>query len=98
MSAYVVASFEVTNPDGFAPYGPASAEAILAHGGEILAVDPASEVIEGEPRPVTVVLRFADKDAARAWYQSDQYQGIVHYRQDNAQGSMVFVDGFVMPG
>jgi len=55
-------------------------------------------VIEGEPRPVTVVVRFADKDAARAWYQSDQYQGIVHHRQDNAQGSMVFVHGFVMPG
>jgi uncharacterized protein (DUF1330 family) len=98
MSAYVVGNFKVTNPEGFGPYGPASAETIIAHGGEILAADPGCEPIEGEPRHVSIVLRFEDKDAARAWYQSPEYQAIVHIRHTNAEGTLALADGFSMPG
>jgi uncharacterized protein (DUF1330 family) len=52
---------------------------------------------EGSPAPVTLVLRFASKDAANAWYESDAYQAIRHLRTDNTDGSVVLCDGFVMP-
>jgi uncharacterized protein (DUF1330 family) len=94
MAAYMVGSFTITNPEGFAPYGGKALERIVANGGEPLVIDTASDVIEGEPRPVTIVLRFPDKQAAQAWYNDPEYQEIIHLRQDNAEGTIVFVDGF----
>jgi uncharacterized protein (DUF1330 family) len=93
MPAYMVGSFTITNPEGFAPYGGPAMERVMAHGGEPLVIDTASEAIEGDPRHVTIVLRFPDKDSARAWYNDPEYQEIIHLRQDNAEGTIVFVDG-----
>jgi uncharacterized protein (DUF1330 family) len=97
MTAYIVGSFHVHDPEGFAPYGPASAQSIGPHGGEVVVADVSSEAIEGEPLPVTVVMRFPDKDAAHAWYNSDEYQAIRPIRQASAHGTLVLVDEFSMP-
>ena len=71
---------------------------IVAHGGEVLVADLESEAVEGEPPHVTVVLRFPNKDAARGWYASPEYQAIKHLRLDNsADGRIVFADEFVLP-
>ena len=67
-------------------------------GGEILVAVPCSEAVEGEPGSVTVVLKFPPKDAMRAWYDSTEYQEIIHHRTDNTEGTLVFADEFVMPG
>ena len=97
MSAYAVASYRVTNPEAFAEYPAPAIQTILNHGGELLAVDRESEVVEGEPAPVTVLIRFSSKDAAREWYRSQEYQEIVHLRTDNSEGTIVLLDEFVMP-
>jgi uncharacterized protein (DUF1330 family) len=97
VSAYVVASYRITNPEAFAEYPAPAIQTILQHGGEVLAADQQSEVVEGEPAPVTVILRFPSKDAARTWYRSDEYQQVVHLRTDNTEGMAVFLDEFVMP-
>jgi uncharacterized protein (DUF1330 family) len=39
------------------------------------------------------VLRFATKAAARAWYESPEYQAIKHLRADNSEGIGVFAEG-----
>ena len=46
---------------------------------------------------VTIVIRFASKAAARAWYDSPEYQKIVGLRTYNSEGVVVFADEFVMP-
>jgi uncharacterized protein (DUF1330 family) len=97
MPAYVVASIEVKNPEGYQTYLPGAVESIAKHGGEVLAADPATEVLEGPARGLTVVLRFADKAAAGAWYNSSEYQSVVHIRHENSDGTMVIADGFVPP-
>ena len=97
MSAYAVASYRVTNPEGFGDYPAQAIPTILQYGGEVLAADRESQVVEGEPAPVTVILRFPSKDAAREWYRSDEYQRIIHMRTDNSEGTVVLLDEFVMP-
>jgi len=97
MAAYFVANYRVTNPEGYANYVPVVGPTLAAHGAEVLAADSAGEVVEGEPRDVTVVLKFASKEAARAWYNSPEYQDVVHFRTDNSEGHAVIVDGFVRP-
>ncbi len=93
MSAYLVANYRITNPDGYAAYPPAVAPTLEPFGGELVIADFASEAIEGQPLPVTIVVKFPSKEAAKAWYQSDEYQAILNLRTDNTEGSVVFVDG-----
>jgi uncharacterized protein (DUF1330 family) len=97
MAAYLIANYRVTNPEGYAAYPPSVGPTLEPFGGELLAADFESEVIEGSPLPCSVVLRFPSKQAARDWYNSDAYQAVVHLRTDNTEGSMVFVDGFTSP-
>lgn len=93
MAAYIVASYEVTNSEGFAAYGPEVQKTLVGHDVEVLAADGQSETIEGRPDPFTVILRFPDKAAARAWYDSAAYTAIKGLRIDNSRGTMVLIDG-----
>ncbi len=93
MSAYLVANYRITNPDGYAAYPPAVAPTLEPFGGELVIADFDSEAIEGQPSPVTIVVKFPSKEAAKAWYQSDEYQAVVNLRTDNTEGFVVFVDG-----
>lgn len=73
MTAYGVASYRITNPEAFSEYPAKAIETIVRHGGEVLAADQAAEVVEGEPAPVNVIIRFPSKEAAREWYRSEDY-------------------------
>ena len=97
MSAYFIASYRITDPKGYEPYPPAAVATLLAHGCEPIVADYASQAIEGEPGEVTVVLKFASKAAALAWYNSPEYQAIKHLRTDNSEGSAVVVDQWAAP-
>lgn len=97
MSAYLVYSYTVTNPDAYQAYPPAAMPTLEGHDVEVLAADYESEATEGSPANVTVILRSDSKEAARAWYESDAYQAIKHHRTDNTDGFVVLCDGFVMP-
>ena len=97
MAAYFVVSYKITNPEGYEPYVPAVIPTLQAHGCDILVADYESEVFEGEPLPVTIVLKFASREAARTWYNSPEYQAIKHHRTDNSVGTCVLVDEWVAP-
>ena len=97
MTAYFIASYRITDPAGFEPYVPAVNPILQAHGCEVLVAEHASEAVEGEPGEVTVVLKFASKEAGWAWYNSPEYQAIVHLRTDNSEGTAVLVDQWTPP-
>lgn len=97
MSAYLIFNYSITNPEGYQPYPAAAMPTLGAHGAEVLVADFGSEGVEGTPGAVTVVLRFESKDAARAWYESEEYQAIKHLRTANAIGITVLSEGFVIP-
>lgn len=93
MSAYVIAEIEVTDPDGYAAYvGPANAS-VLRHGGRFVVRGGPSEVIEGDWSGRIVVLEFESREAARAWYDSDDYQACLPLRLQSSKGRMIAVDG-----
>ena len=93
MPAYLVANYKITDADGYAAYPPAVAPTLAPFEGEVLVVDFDSEPVEGKPLPVTIVVKFPSKDAAKAWYHSEEYQAVVRLRTDNTEGYVVFVDG-----
>jgi uncharacterized protein (DUF1330 family) len=97
MSAYMVFNYAITNPEGYKAYPPAAGPTLASHGAEVLVADYESEVTEGVPGHVTVVLRFESKEAARAWYESTEYQTARGLRTANTDGHAVICDGFAMP-
>ena len=97
MAAYFIVSYRVTNPAEFESYTPAVIPILQAAGCEVVVADYASQAVEGEPGNVTVVLKFASKEAGWAWYNSPEYQAIKHLRTDNSEGIAVMVDQWVPP-
>jgi uncharacterized protein (DUF1330 family) len=93
MAGYFVANYTITNMAGYKEYLAAVGPTLEAHGAENIVIDRDSELLEGPAGPVTVVLRFATKSAAEAWYESPEYEAIRHLRTDNSEGVGVIVEG-----
>jgi len=99
MAAYVIASYDITDPKGYEPYVPGVVPLLAKHGAEILVADYDLKALEGERRSVIVVLRFASEEAALAWYNDPAYAPVRKIRLDASRnGSLVLAKGFVPPG
>jgi uncharacterized protein (DUF1330 family) len=62
-------------------------------GGRFLVHGATVEVIEGSWPGTIVILEFPDIDAARAWYDSPEYQAILPLRTNNIDGDTIIVAG-----
>jgi uncharacterized protein (DUF1330 family) len=93
MAGYFVANYTITNQAGYQEYLAAVGPTLVAHGAERIVVDRGSQLLEGSAGQVTIVLRFATKAAAEAWYESPEYQAIKHLRTDSSEGVAVIAEG-----
>jgi uncharacterized protein (DUF1330 family) len=93
MAGYFVANYTIKNQAGYKEYLAAVGPSMAAHNAERIIVDRDSKLLEGSAGEVTVVLRFATKEAAEAWYESPEYQAVVHLRTDNVEGVAVIAEG-----
>ncbi|MGO8887231.1 MAG: DUF1330 domain-containing protein [Streptosporangiaceae bacterium] len=93
MAGYFVANYTIMNQAEYKEYVTAVGPILEAHGAENIVLDRDSELLEGSAGQVTVVLRFATKAAAKAWYESPEYQAIRHLRMDNTEGIGVIAEG-----
>jgi uncharacterized protein (DUF1330 family) len=93
MAGYFIANYTITNQAEYEQYRAVVGPTLTAYGAETIAVDRDCEPLEGSAGQVTVVLRFATKAAAKAWYESPEYQAIKHLRTDNTEGIGVIAEG-----
>lgn len=94
MSAYIVFNNVVTDPAKMQQYLPKAVETLAAHGAEILAMAEQATVLEGRPPfPRTIILKFASREAAMAWYESPEYRKALPLRLQATEGNTVLVDG-----
>lgn len=94
MAAYVIARVNVTDPDKYENYKALAPAAIQKYGGEYLARGGALATLEGEEEGRRVViLRFKDMDAAKAFYNSPEYQAAKKEREGAADGQFIVVEG-----
>ncbi len=97
MSAYLIFTHKVTDADMLNnDYLPKAVETLGPYAPEILVVDENIEVIEGNSGNTrSVVLKFKDRDEAKRWYNSPEYQAIVNLRLDSIDGAhAVLCDSF----
>jgi len=94
MSAYIIADVTVTDANRMAQYREWSSRAMKEHGAEILVRGGEFEVLEGPWTPGRlIVLRFPDRTAARAFYESETYTHARSLREGAGIMRMVVVDG-----
>ena len=80
MAAYVMVSYDITDPEGYEGYVPGVLPLLEKHGAEILVADYEAQPLEGTARSVYVVLRFPSEEAARNWHSDPAYQPVLKIR------------------
>lgn len=94
MPAYLVAQVRIRDPETYKAYTARSLATIEKHGGRILARGGATEILEGDPSERRVVIiEFASMEAARAWYDSPDYQRARVIRAPISEAQFVTVQG-----
>lgn len=94
MPALIIADVTVTDPEQMAKYREWSTKAMQEHGAEVLVRGGEIEVLEGPWTPSRlVVLKFADREAAKRFYHSETYQHAKSLREHAGVMRMVVVDG-----
>lgn len=93
-AGYIIASVNVTNPMQYEEYRKWSTEAMRVHGAEVCVRGGKVEVLEGDWNPGrTVILKFPDFEAAKAFYDSPEYRKARAAREGAAIMRMVVVEG-----
>jgi uncharacterized protein (DUF1330 family) len=94
MPAYIIADIQVTDPAAYEQYRPLAAASVARFGGRFIVRGGKVDLLEGEPQPERiVVIEFADAEAARRWYRSDEYQSALKIRQAASRGRVILVEG-----
>jgi uncharacterized protein (DUF1330 family) len=95
MPAYVIASVsKAWDAEKLAEYRNRNTDVVAAHGGRFVVRGGAHETLEGDWDPVRlVVMEFPDRNAARAWYESDDYRALRELRQSASDTDIVMVEG-----
>ena len=94
MPAYVIVDTDIHDPERYEDYKAASPGAIAAAGGRFVARGGELAVLEGDWSPSRIViLEFEDLEAARRWYDSDEYRAARALRAGAANLNIVAVEG-----
>ena len=94
MVAYIVTQIEITAPETYETYRAQVPPILEKYGGEFIVRGGDMEVLEGDwPWPRMVILKFPDREAAKAWHASAEYQGPQALRQAASKANMIVVDG-----
>jgi uncharacterized protein (DUF1330 family) len=92
MPAYVIFCLtEVSDPEALAKYR-AAGRSVMPASMKFLAGPNVATTLEGPPMESVVLLEFASRAEAEAWYQSDEYQAIVGTRLGAATGFAFIVE------
>lgn len=97
MSALLIVSYDVSDPERYAEYSPGSLDRIMAtvakHGGQATAAGP-PEVVTGSTEHSVVCITFPDAEAAKAWLDDDEYAPFKAIRYESTTN----IKEYIVPG
>lgn len=99
MAAYFIAQYVVKDPALYQEYSAGAGPTLQAAGGELVSFDVAAETVEGTPPgPQTVIIKFDSTEAAKAWYESPEYQAVVGKRLKATEGFAIIAQSMNVGG
>ena len=95
MPVYALVELAVSNREGLSAYVEAVPATIAAHGGRYLVRGGNPEVVEGSlgEFPRKVILEFPTMEAAKRWYDSEEYQAILPHRTQHSKCNFIWLEG-----
>ncbi len=94
MAAYVIANIDVHDQALYDEYRQGTPATIQKYGGRFVVRGGACETLEGDWQPKRlVVIEFDNVEAAKRWYDSQEYRGLKGLRQRAARGDVILVQG-----
>jgi uncharacterized protein (DUF1330 family) len=94
MTHYFVAQIKINDQDEYDKYLDKFDDIFSKYQGEILAVDEAPLILEGNwSYTKSVIVKFPGKEEFDAWYYSDEYQQILKHRLNAAHCDTILVEG-----
>ena len=94
MAAYVIVDIDVTDPAKFQEYRTQVPATVEKYGGRFIVRGGAIETLEGDWRPKRIViLEFPSVEAAKRWYDSEEYRAPKALRLATSRGNMLLVEG-----
>ena len=95
MAAYIISNVSIDDPARYADYTALTPGIIKKYEGEFVVRGGPVEALEGKTAGERwVVLKFKDRDAARAFYDSEEYTAAKAIRQEAASAQFLLLDGF----
>lgn len=90
----MIADVEVTNPERYKDYAAQTPASIARYGGRWIVRGGKTQVLEGDWEPGrVVVIEFPSADAAREWFDSEDYQELAKIRREASTGRLIVADG-----
>jgi uncharacterized protein (DUF1330 family) len=95
MKVYAVGLLDITDPRWVTDYVTQVTPMVERHGGRYLARTSRAERLEGEGAPpqIFVVVEFPSREAADAFYASEEYRPFRQSRIDGTHGEFFLVPG-----
>lgn len=94
MPAYVIVDVDVKDPETYKEYRAKAAPTVTQHGGRYIVRGGAATHVEpGWDLHRFVILEFPSVAAARAWYDSPDYQAVLPIRLRSTRSRLAFVEG-----
>ncbi len=82
MSAYLIVDLTPKDTDKLQAYSVAAGKTIEDHGGKFLAKGPYVALHGSSDHKIKAIIEFPDADAAKNWYESEEYQALVSTRDE----------------
>lgn len=94
MAAYIIVDIEITDPAGYEQYKNLAGATVEKYGGEYIVRGGNPENLESDWHPKRIViLKFPDRERAKAWLNSAEYSEPRKMRHATAKSRMIVVDG-----
>src|SRR6185312_6734243 len=94
MPTYIVGDIHITDLAAYQAHLPRALATIARFGGRVVAGGGKIDLLEGNPSPERIfIIEFPTADAARRWYQSDDYQEALKVRQSASHGRVFLIEG-----
>ena len=93
MATYAIVQVDVKDADAYAKYAALAGPAVAKYGGEFLARGGDVAVMEGTTRARCVIIRFADMETAKRFYNGPEYQEALSYGLPASERDYKFVEG-----
>ncbi len=94
MPAYILAEIEIEDPETYDRYRSRTPEIVRRHGGHFRIRGGDAELLEGNASASRLVLiEFPDRETARRFYRSPEYQEILPLRLRSARSRVLLLDG-----